>query len=141
MSLVRLLLRTFTLSAVEVSMRGPHQYISASEWPLMIVSLENHSFTWPFPFLNFVAHFLCTSETQFVHPHCMYCNIHVFYVILPSVLHGDVHHLRAVGCALASSLCLLLERPVADPVLDRRRYFPWHAREGGLLCRVSEHPL
>lgn len=64
MSLVRLLLSTFPLSTVEVSMRGPYQYISASEWPLMIVSLENDSFTFLFfSYLNFVAHF--------PDPHCV----------------------------------------------------------------------
>lgn len=59
MSLVRLLLRTFTLSAVEVSMRGPHQYISASEWPLMIVSLENHSFYMAVSFFWTLLHIFC----------------------------------------------------------------------------------
>lgn len=45
MSLVKRLPNKFPLSTVEVSMLGPYEYISASEWPLMIVSLENNYFT------------------------------------------------------------------------------------------------
>ncbi|MGH0148407.1 UNVERIFIED_CONTAM: hypothetical protein FKN15_014137 [Acipenser sinensis] len=57
------------------------------------------------------------------------------------VLHGDVHHLRAAGGSVAGPLCLLLERPAANPVLDRRGGLPGHAGEGGVLRRVPEYPL
>lgn len=48
-------------------MYGPHQYISASEWPLMIVSLENHSFAW---------HSCC------VHPHCIITSLYFMGFLL-----------------------------------------------------------
>lgn len=58
----------------------------------------------------------------------------IFFVILPPVLHGDVHHLCSDGGALVSPVCMLLEGSAQDPVLDRRSHFPWHVGESSLLC-------
>lgn len=50
-----------------------------------------------------------------------------------TVLHGHVHSVCVVWGSLALLVCLLLEGPAADPVLDRRRHHPRHAGESGFL--------
>lgn len=65
----------------------------------------------------------------------------LFPLLSIAVLHGDVHCVRAVRRSLALLVCLLLERSVADPVLDRRGHHTWHAGKSCVLLRVPEHPL
>lgn len=103
---------------VQVSMEGPHGYISATEWPLMMVRTSTRRRS-PAP-----ASLTPTG---------------VFFS--PPVLHGHVHHLRADGRALAGSVRLFLEGPAQDPVLDRRRHLPGDAGESRLLRRVPEHQI
>lgn len=106
-------------------MTGPYDYLSASEWPLMLVSTHLKSAgTW------------MKERRADPRADCQQC-----VRCCSSVLHGDVYRVRADGSDLVGSVRVLLERSVEDPVLDRWSHLSWHVGEGRLLWRVPEHPI
>lgn len=130
----------FMFSPVKVEMKGPHDYSSPADWPLMMVCTIN----------DVKRVFLLWYYAFSVY--CVWINDAVFAskqtgwlsgpaLVSVAVLHGHVHRVRALWGSLALLVRLLLERPVEDPILDRRRHHTGHAGKGCVLLGIPEHPL
>lgn len=111
-------------------MKGPHDYSSPADWPLMMVCTK----------LNRGRLFLLGDAISTKHRNVPSLSTCLSLLSIP-VLHGHVHRVRAVRGSLALLVCLLLEGSAADPVLDRCCHHPRHAGESCVLLRVPEHPV